>query len=214
MRDNTCHNQKAYTVADSIFVNLLAEPHQKNCAGGHTDSTHNDSRTFKTRIGEGTHHFHKHHRLHNTYRHGEIASVFLNFFVAGLAFGLELFEGGHNFAEQHQYNRCRDIWHNAETEKTASFEVTAAKHLKMFQSPADRTALVAILRSANHLLLVNARQRNVETNPVNNQQRYSEQHLVPQIRNLKDIYSSIKHLSSLSNYATTFATPPQLKILS
>ncbi len=37
---NARHNQQTDTVADSILVNLFADPHQEDRAGGHGDRGH------------------------------------------------------------------------------------------------------------------------------------------------------------------------------
>ncbi len=189
---NARHDQQADAVADAELIDLLAQPHQEDGAGGHRQYGHHlpangqvagviEETVFDQMTLDQEAQVHP--ALPDTQDHGGIASVFVDFLAAAFAFFLQPFERGPDAAQELKNNGRRNVGHDAQTEDRDLIQLTGAEQRDLFEQSAQPAGRIEI---AFHLLLIDYRQRDLPANAIDQQQGQREEDLLAQLRDRED----------------------------
>ena len=158
--ENARHDQQADAVADSIFVDLLSQPHEEDRAGGHGQHAGKlpdegqrtvDEQFFVDQAG-------RHEpadvepALADAQDDGGVAGVFVDLLPAALAFLLQFFQRRIDAAEQLEDNRGRDVGHDAQAEDRRLAQLAGAEHGHLVEQIAQ-TLLARLAEEDGHLRL-------------------------------------------------------------
>ena len=205
---NTRHNQKADPVADPVFVDLLAEPHQKRGSGGHDQNRHKEPREPK-RPGGGhavfvedglpdlrlrVERLNVEVALKNADRDRRVAGVFVDLFPARFPLFLEVFKGFPDRRQKLEDNRGGDVGHNPQPENRHLVELRPAED----RHPLEEFREVTPGHQSLKRLGVDHREHNIPPQAVNRQKAECEQYLFSQFGNREYCSHFLKHGISLS----------------
>ena len=197
-------DEQGDAVAQAVFIDLFAEPHQENAARRERGEGHepkcnlmilHDIRLHEHRLGV-VHVAHPKRALHDTQWNGGIARPFLDFALARLPFLLQLFQGGNDRAQELENNRRRDVRHDAKAEDRALLEAAAGENRDVIRDPAGGAGVLAFALLLGHLLeclLIHAGKRDVKADTINGKHEQGEEHLVPQLGHAKDVEQRLEH---------------------
>src|SRR5262245_1359376 len=183
------HDDEADAVADAVFVDLLADPHEEDRADSHGDDRCEyipEGVVTLIRqaqaVGLGARDMRDPEPcLDKTYQHRGVARVFVDLFPAGLAFFLQLFQGRPDAGEELEDNRRRDIRHDAQAEDGALTETAAREHRDQAEQ-----AFVGAAQRPGHLELIDHRQRHMETDAIDGQKEDGDEDLLAEFFDLED----------------------------
>ena len=119
--DDASQDDQRHAIAQAVFIDLLAQPHQKDAAGGHRkqrdEDEHGPMRLLERGLHE--HRLDQEHRLQDRQRHGGVARPFLNLLAPRLTFLLKLLQPRQHGGEKLENNRRGDVRHHPKAEDGA-----------------------------------------------------------------------------------------------
>ena len=198
LSDDTGHDQQTDAVADSVFIDLLPQPHEEHTAAGHDQdggqSPHErqiPAGIFKlfgdhilTALVIGHNEPEITRTLNQTKYHRQITRVLRDFLSTCLPLFFQFLQRWINCAQQLQNNRCRNIGHNAEAEDGGAGQRTGAEDRYLGQEVGNRR--IHVFRERSDLCLIDDRQRDLPTNAVDRQQEDRKKDLPAEFGDCED----------------------------
>ena len=176
------HDDQRDAVADAARGDLLAEPHQENraagqrdngrqakCQAGRDDNVPHCSSPMAMRIG-----------LHGGEHHRAVARVLVDLLASGLAFLLQLFEGGRNRRHQLNDDGGGDVGHDAECEDRHAPNRAAGQHVEDIEQ-----AALLLLDLTRKFRRIDPRHRDIGPEPRDDQGHHREQDALLKLRRLR-----------------------------
>ena len=119
--DDTDKDDERDTVADTLLVDALTEPHDKHRAGSKNNGheCHSPYAHFHMATGCLNLILEVHEvswTLEQKDNHCEITGILVELHSSALSLSLHLLERGENHAEKLDHDRSRDIWHDTQRE--------------------------------------------------------------------------------------------------
>ena len=208
---NTGEQQHRDTVADALFVDLLAQPHHQRRTGGKAEND-NDSSEPATKtglvsgVGQGaelvTHHKVVRDTQHQAQNHGAVTSVLAQLLAAGLTLFGQALQSRNRHRQQLNNDAGVDVGGDGQRKQRSVGEAAAGHHGQIAHE-----IVGAGLHLAGQIRSVHEGHGDGRTNAENQQDEHGEEDLLTQVRDLPRIAQNLEH-----NQITS-AFPPAASIL-
>ena len=178
-------DDQRHAVAYAAFADLLAEPHDKGCAGSQRNDGKDyeaEARTDDDAFPHGLQATGNGGRLDDRKDNGQVAGPLGDLTTAQFALFLQLFQGGNHHREQLQNDGRRDVRHDAQGENRQAADIAAGEHVEETEERARRG--VEKFRPPRG---IDPRRGDVPAQPVHRQQGQREQQTLAKIRDAKDV---------------------------